>query len=311
MSQQRYLNRDSPQEEGSHTNNQPSRVIEEEEDYQASRTFTSLQSRSGYAEPPLTSSSSAAFSSPSLDTSFEPFDGSFGNAHAWQQWEEQEQHSGTGNLQQAGAEYAFTGYAQANNPTAMTYFGAAEYPNNYSVPSLSSTYYQNDGASSSGYYLTAGTESTAPVTMSSSVEFTEAPRSHPQEGNHSERSSKKRASTQSSMTLNASSSKSSALKASSSKRSQRGRADELYTTERRYRGRMNDEFAALLATLPKELVEGSYSGKSLSKIEILDLAKKYIDATKQEQTDLENEGEALQAQVDFCKRMYASCGGKF
>ncbi len=74
---------------------------------------------------------------------------------------------------------------------------------------------------------------------------------------------------------------------------------------------MNDEFAALLATLPKELVEGSYSGRSLSKIEVLDLAKKYIDATEQEQKDLENEGEALQAQIDFCKRMYTSCGGQF
>lgn len=80
---------------------------------------------------------------------------------------------------------------------------------------------------------------------------------------------------------------------------------------------MNDEFATLLAALPKDVV-ASASGelvtpdgtKPLSKIEVLDLAKKHIDTMESEQAELEDEGHTLQAHMDFFKRIYVSCGGQ-
>lgn len=80
---------------------------------------------------------------------------------------------------------------------------------------------------------------------------------------------------------------------------------------------MNDEFATLLSALPEDVIASVNGGlatsnaeRSLSKIEVLDLAKRHIDAMESEQTELEDEGQALQAQMDFFKRIYVSCGGQ-
>lgn len=78
---------------------------------------------------------------------------------------------------------------------------------------------------------------------------------------------------------------------------------------------MNDEFASLLAALPKDVVASASGGlasaeRSLSKIEVLDLAKKYIDTMESDQAELEDEEQSLQAQVDFFKKVFVSCGGQ-
>lgn len=78
---------------------------------------------------------------------------------------------------------------------------------------------------------------------------------------------------------------------------------------------MNDEFATLLSAL--QTAAGSKGdtlditmGRLPSKIEVLDLAKKHILALEMEETELEDEGQTLQAQVEFVKSVYANYSGR-
>jgi Helix-loop-helix DNA-binding domain len=84
-------------------------------------------------------------------------------------------------------------------------------------------------------------------------------------------------------------------------------------TERQYRLRLNEKFAALLKALPDDLVESasghsgrSQADKALTKVEILALAKSHITSLEQTQTELEEEGLVLRGQQELFKRLYGA-----
>lgn len=79
--------------------------------------------------------------------------------------------------------------------------------------------------------------------------------------------------------------------------------------------RLNDGFAELLEALPKELLlaSGHASGlpeanKAISKIEVLDLARRHIGALEKEQSERERENLVLKGQLDFFKRIVNGLG---
>jgi hypothetical protein len=88
-------------------------------------------------------------------------------------------------------------------------------------------------------------------------------------------------------------------------------------TEQKYRARVNDQFTALLDSIPKELVKGSgessggaYPDKPVSKIEVLDLAQMHINSLERQQAELKEEGAVLKGQVEVYKQLFVGMGGQ-
>lgn len=75
--------------------------------------------------------------------------------------------------------------------------------------------------------------------------------------------------------------------------------------ERQYRARLNEQYATLLSALPKELTSshGNDSETKLSKMEILDLAKKHIATLEKEGEQLEEEKIMLRGQIQLIGRL--------
>ncbi|KAF8853638.1 hypothetical protein BDZ45DRAFT_68850 [Acephala macrosclerotiorum] len=75
--------------------------------------------------------------------------------------------------------------------------------------------------------------------------------------------------------------------------------------ERQYRARLNDEYTTLLNALPKELTSNSSTDndKTLSKIEILDLARKHIYMLEKEEAQLKEEKTMVKGQIQLLKRL--------
>jgi Helix-loop-helix DNA-binding domain len=71
-------------------------------------------------------------------------------------------------------------------------------------------------------------------------------------------------------------------------------------TERKYREKLNDEFAALFQALPEEYVTagiGGEFGSSVSKVETIQLAINHIEMLEQQQKELKQESLVLRGQV--------------
>lgn len=88
-------------------------------------------------------------------------------------------------------------------------------------------------------------------------------------------------------------------------------------TEQKYRARVNDQFTALLESIPKDSVEGSseslgkvHPEKPVSKIEVLDLAQKHINMLERQQAELKEEGVVLKGQLTVYQKVFQGMGGQ-
>lgn len=75
--------------------------------------------------------------------------------------------------------------------------------------------------------------------------------------------------------------------------------------ERQYRARLNNEYTTLLNALPKDITSSPSVDldQTLSKIEILDLAKKHIATLEKEEEQLKEEKTMLNGQLQLLKRL--------
>lgn len=79
--------------------------------------------------------------------------------------------------------------------------------------------------------------------------------------------------------------------------------------EKKYRSKLNSEFETLLSVIPPDLVaEARRPEKSISKAEVLALAKEHIQRLELEGAGLENQRSALSAEIERMKEIWLSLG---
>ncbi|KUJ21424.1 uncharacterized protein LY89DRAFT_433299 [Mollisia scopiformis] len=99
--------------------------------------------------------------------------------------------------------------------------------------------------------------------------------------------------------------------AARSRRSPRGGSHRVHNNvERQYRARLNDQYSVLLDALPVEITSshGTDGDKTLSKIEILDLAKQHIATLEEEEAQLKEEKVMLKGQMQLLKGLVQLTG---
>lgn len=197
--EQRYTTQDSTNGQASCSNGLTYGAPEEDITSQKIVTASTWQPEYEYAEPPLTRGSSATFSSPGLESLWNPFDESFGNAYAWQQWDTH-QTSVSSSQEHSSVDYGLesTSIGQTNRSTAISNYATPEtpkMPKTYfpaSTSYLSEDHY-NEHNSDASYHVTAS--DFACQQAESSAAAPKSTKSHRRERNHSTSSSKKSGST--------------------------------------------------------------------------------------------------------------------
>ncbi|KUJ21425.1 uncharacterized protein LY89DRAFT_433374 [Mollisia scopiformis] len=259
--------------------------------------------------PELTTASTfASFDDPASN----PFDESFANIDLWENWDENQTQTGYNPTQQLVEGYTpiFSGSSFSLYPTPPstgTQTSQNTSKNPYLLPLTKPNEQQGDvtpgySYESSARYNAVHTPCFGYPNMVKSVQ------KHWSNGNATSPFPTEIASLES-----PSAPRSPKTIASNPYREQRSRSKQ-HTIEKRYRARLSEEFALLLAALPEKLIASEITGlgglqieRGLSKMDILDLAKKYIGQLEKEGIKLKQVGRSLQLDVDAFKRIYDDC----
>jgi predicted nuclease with TOPRIM domain len=80
-----------------------------------------------------------------------------------------------------------------------------------------------------------------------------------------------------------------------------------WSVEKQYRNRLNGHFVSLLQMLPRE-ENGLANEKKVSKVEVLDLAKKHIEELERKKRELEEDNVGLEETVTELKKRWVNLG---
>ncbi|KAE8440647.1 hypothetical protein EG329_006999 [Mollisiaceae sp. DMI_Dod_QoI] len=162
----------------------------------------------------------------------------------------------------------------------------------------------NDYFASSSAYSSSGNTKSYSSSGAVSTAFS-SPRDSVQNSGSSQASNSTRQSRQNSMYTSTRAKSETSKLTTAPSTTKRGSGRMHNNVERQYRARLNNEFSMLLNALPKELTSssGADDRKELSKIEILDLAKRHISALEREDAQLKEEKVMLKGQIQLLKRL--------
>lgn len=130
MAEQRYTSQDLAQGQTNYADGITHKALAEGYSSSGAVKTEYWQPEYYYTEPPLSGGSTATFSSPGLESSWDPLDESFEHAHAWQQWDQQ-QVAGPSSQGYAKVDYSSASFAHPDDSSPITNFVPSEMPKVY------------------------------------------------------------------------------------------------------------------------------------------------------------------------------------